>query len=119
MSLLTRRSLKDAAFDAPVAALPLLELELGQPLMLGAVGDQHLLYDAVADLITARGLQFTVEVIGYGDHLGSRTRLQIVFELRGPVPQIVYYRDLTALGVTYPLRRAEEEQWSKSSDDLG
>ena len=76
-------------------------------------------YDAVANLVTARGLQFTVEVVGYGDHIGSRTRLQIIFELRGPVPQIVYYRDLTTLGVTYPLRREEEEQWSQSSDGLG
>ena len=76
-------------------------------------------YDAIADLITARGLQFTAEVIGYGDHIGARARLQIVFAMRGPVPQIVYYRDLTNLGVTYPLRRVEEEQWSQASDGVG
>ena len=76
-------------------------------------------YDSIANYITARGLQFNVEVIGYGDHVGSRTRLQIVFALRGPVPQIVYYRDLTNLGATYPLRREEEEEWSQASDGIG
>ena len=76
-------------------------------------------YDAIAGLITARGLQFMAEVVGYGDHIGARTRLQVVFAMRGPVPQIVYYRDLTNLGVTYPLCREEEEQWSQASDGAG
>ncbi|MFH0980615.1 MAG: hypothetical protein V2A79_03635 [Planctomycetota bacterium] len=76
-------------------------------------------YDAIADFVTARGLQFTVETVGYGDHIGARTRLQIIFGMRGPVPQIMYYRDLTSLGVTYPLRRDEEEQWSKMGDGVG
>ncbi|MCK4661006.1 MAG: general secretion pathway protein GspK [Phycisphaerae bacterium] len=76
-------------------------------------------YDAIADQITARGLQFTAEVVGYADHVGTRTRLQIIFALRGPVPQIMYYRDLTNLGVTYPLRRFEEEEWSQASDGAG
>jgi len=76
-------------------------------------------YNSIANFITARGLQFNVEVIGHGDHIGSRIRLQIIFAMRGPVPQIVYYRDLTNLGVTYPLRREEEEEWSQSSDGLG
>jgi type II secretory pathway component PulK len=66
-------------------------------------------YDAVAEGITARGLQFTAEVVGYADHLGVRARFQIIFGMRGPVPQILYYRDLTNLGVPYPLTREEEE----------
>jgi len=66
-------------------------------------------YDLIEPMITARGLQFTAEAIGYADHIGQRTRLQVVFEMRGPVPQILYYRDLTNLGVTYPLTREEEE----------
>ncbi|MCP4590530.1 MAG: general secretion pathway protein GspK [bacterium] len=76
-------------------------------------------YDAVEGTITARGLQFSLETIGYSDHLGARTRLQIVFAMRGPSPQIVYYRDLTNLGVNYPLRRVEEEEWSQASDGPG
>lgn len=66
-------------------------------------------YDLIEPMVTARGLQFTAEAIGYADHIGQRTRLQVVFEMRGPVPQILYYRDLTNLGVTFPLTREEEE----------
>jgi type II secretory pathway component PulK len=66
-------------------------------------------YEAVEPMITARGLQFTVESIGYADHLGLRYRLQVIFQMRGPVPQIMYYRDLTNVGTTFPLLREEEE----------
>ena len=76
-------------------------------------------YDALSYHITARGLQFSVEAIGYGDHLGMRNRLQVIFELRGPIPQIMYYRDLTNLGVTYPLTREEEEESDDATDGPG
>ncbi len=61
-------------------------------------------FRAVAPHITASGRQFTVEALGYADHIGSVTRLQAIIEMRGPIAQIVYYRDLTALGAPFPLR---------------
>jgi hypothetical protein len=61
-------------------------------------------FDAIYPLITARGMQFTIESLGYADHVGQVTRLQAVIEMRGPLAQVMYYRDLTALGATYPLR---------------
>jgi len=57
--------------------------------------------------ITARAQQFHIEAIGHADHLGMMVRLQAVVELRGHVPQYMYYRDLTALG-TYPIRGTRE-----------
>ncbi len=57
--------------------------------------------------ITARAQQFHIEAIGHADHLGMMVRLQAVVELRGHVPQYMYYRDLTELG-TYPIRGTRE-----------
>ena len=31
------------------------------------------------------------------------TRLQVVVEMRGPVAQVMYYRDNTHLGTNYPI----------------
>ena len=59
--------------------------------------------------ITTRGNQFTVESLGYADHTGTFTRLQVIVEMRGPVAQIVYWRDLTSLGVGYPTRLKDEQ----------
>ena len=53
--------------------------------------------------ITARAQQFHIEAIGHADHLGMMVRLEAVVELRGHVPQFMYYLDLTAVG-TYPIR---------------
>ena len=67
-------------------------------------------YAAVQNAITARGRQFTVESIGFADHNGVFTRLQVVLEMRGPLSQIVYYRDLSKLGLAYPIRGREGER---------
>lgn len=62
---------------------------------------------AVAPRLTARGTRFRVESLGYGDHIGMITRLETVIEMRGPIAQIIYNRDLTTLGTNYPIRYAE------------
>ncbi len=61
----------------------------------------------IAPMISARGTRFRVDSLGYGDHVGTRTRLEAIVEMRGPVPQVVYLRDLTALGTNFPIRYAE------------
>jgi len=66
-------------------------------------------YARIAPYITARSLQFTVESLGYADHVGGISRLQVVIEMRGPVPQVLYYRDLTKLGAVFPIREDEQE----------
>lgn len=67
-------------------------------------------FKAVQEFITARGRQFTVESIGFADHTGVFTRLQAILDLRGPLSQIVYYRDISKLGLAYPIRGREGER---------
>ena len=63
----------------------------------------------IAPLITARGTQFTIEALGYADFMGMVTRLQVVVEMRGPLVQAVYHRDLTHLGGHYRIREDDLE----------
>jgi len=63
----------------------------------------------VAPQLTARSFHFTIEAIGYADHIGMFRRLQVVVEMRGQVPQVLYWRDLTSLGLGYPIRSEEGE----------
>jgi type II secretory pathway component PulK len=67
-------------------------------------------FELVAPVITARGQQFTIESLGYGDHVGMVTRLQVVVDLVGPIAQTIYYRDLTYLGGHYPIREEDLER---------
>ncbi|MHC4698261.1 MAG: type II secretion system minor pseudopilin [Planctomycetota bacterium] len=67
-------------------------------------------YEAIAPMITGRGQQFTIEVLGYADHIGMVTRIQVIVDMVGPIPQPVYYRDLTKLGGHYPIREEDLEE---------
>jgi len=66
-------------------------------------------YQKVAPQITSRGRQFTIESIGHADHIGTVCRLQVMVEMRGPMGQVLYERDLTKLGSVFPIRKDEEE----------
>jgi type II secretory pathway component PulK len=67
-------------------------------------------YAAIAPFITARAQQFTIESLGYADHLGMVTRLQVVVDMVGPLAQTIYYRDITQLGGRYPIREEDLEK---------
>jgi type II secretory pathway component PulK len=64
----------------------------------------------IAPLITARGQQFNVQALGYADHLGIVTRLEVVLDMIGPLPQVIYYRDISRLGGRFPIREEDEER---------
>lgn len=66
-------------------------------------------FEKIAPLITARGQQFMVESLGYGDHTGMVTRLQVVLDLVGPIAQTLYYRDVSQLGARFPIREKDLE----------
>lgn len=51
--------------------------------------------------ITTGSATFSVESVGFADHVGATKRLSAVVEMRGPIGQILYYRDLTSLGPAY------------------
>lgn len=66
-------------------------------------------YIQIAPKICARGTQFMVESLGYADHIGMVTRLQVIFDMRGPLAQTIYYRDITSLGGSFPIREGQQE----------
>jgi len=51
--------------------------------------------------ITASSSTFSVDAVGFADHVGVTKRIGAVLEMRGPVGQVLYYRDLTPLGPAY------------------
>ena len=67
-------------------------------------------FERIAPQVTARGQQFSIEVLGYADHVGAVTRLQVIVDMVGPIPQTIYYRDLSGLGSRFPIRVEDEEQ---------
>ncbi|UCC29723.1 MAG: general secretion pathway protein GspK [Phycisphaerales bacterium] len=67
-------------------------------------------FEQIAPVITARGQQFRIEALGYGDHIGMVTRLEVVIDMVGPIGQTIYYRDLTYLGGHYPIREEDLEK---------
>lgn len=58
---------------------------------------------ALQNRITTTALQFHVEAVGYADHTRLSRRLEWIIEVRGPVIQVLYHRDLTALGFAWPV----------------
>jgi len=60
-------------------------------------------YDQIKDKITTRALQFHVEILGYGDHTRLARRYEWIIEMRGALAQVLYHRDLTALGLAWPI----------------
>jgi len=67
-------------------------------------------FSKVENQITARGRQFTIESIGFADHIGVFSRLQVVVNMRGPLSQLIYQRDLTRLGLAFPIRGLQGER---------
>jgi len=57
----------------------------------------------ISNLVTTRSLQFTIDAIGFADHVGTVKRIQAVVEMRGQLAQFKYYRDITSLGIGYPV----------------
>lgn len=57
----------------------------------------------ISNQITSRSIQFTIDSIGFADHVGTFKRIQAVVEMRGQVSQIKYYRDISSLGMGYPI----------------
>ena len=76
-------------------------------------------FERIAGSITARGQQFSIEALGYADHIGMVTRYQVVVDtvkemmaqtIYLPIVQTIYYRDLTYLGGHYPIREEDLEK---------
>jgi type II secretory pathway component PulK len=55
----------------------------------------------ILDKITTKSSVYRIDSVGYADHLGVVERLNVVIEMRGPVAQVLYYRNLTGRGPAY------------------
>lgn len=71
------------------------------PLVAGAVDAAT--FRRIAPHITTKVHQFHVEIVGYSDHNRVSRRLEWLIEMIGPLAQVRYTRDLTNLGLAWPV----------------
>ena len=70
----------------------------------------------ILDRITTKSSVYRIESVGYADHLGVVERLMMVIQMRGPIPQVLYYRNLNNLGTAYtPHGEERRELGSRTS----
>jgi type II secretory pathway component PulK len=67
-------------------------------------------FAVLSNELTARSIQYSADVIGFADHTGSFRRLQAVIEMRGHMAQVLYYRDISSLGIGYPVKDDERSE---------
>ena len=67
-------------------------------------------FAVLCNQFTGRSIQFTIDVIGFADHTGTARRIQAVVEMRGHMAQIKYYRDITGLGLGFPVKDDERSE---------
>lgn len=77
-------------------------------------------FKALAPYITARASQFHLHVVGYGVPSGRYRVLEAIVDTAGQKPAIIYLRDITRLGLPFPVRTMldEEAPASEPSGDL-
>ncbi len=64
-------------------------------------------FKEIAPLLTARSRQFSFHVVGYGVPSGRYRVLEVIIDVAGDEPRITYLRDLTKLGMPFPLTGPE------------
>ncbi len=63
----------------------------------------------IAPFLTVRSLQFRFNVVGYGARSGRFRVLEAVIDATSPPVRLVYLRDLTRLGLPFPIALESEE----------
>jgi type II secretory pathway component PulK len=66
-------------------------------------------FKTIAPLLTARGFQYRIQVIGYGINSGRYCVLEAIVDLAATTPRILYLRDLTGLGIPFALVNVQEK----------
>lgn len=62
----------------------------------------------ILDKVTTKSSMYRIESVGYGDNHGLVERIMVILQMRGPVPQVIYYRNLNELGPAYTPQGDEE-----------
>ena len=73
------------------------------PLVAGVVDTAT--FHRIAPYITTKAYQFHVEIVGYADHSKVARRFEWQIEMIGPLAQVRYFRELTGLGIAWPVDR--------------
>ncbi len=63
----------------------------------------------IAPSLTSRGFQFSFNVVGFGVRSGHFRVLQAVIDVNEPTPKLLYLRDLTRLGLPFPIQSEEND----------
>ncbi len=66
-------------------------------------------YKSIAPRLTTQGYQYRLRVIGFGVPCNRYRIIEVVLDLAGPQPKVLYQRDLTKLGLPFALE-VEEAQ---------
>ena len=66
-------------------------------------------FKAIAPLLTARGFQYRIQVVGYGINSGRYCVLEAIVDLASSAPRVLYLRDLTSLGMPFALVNLKEK----------
>jgi hypothetical protein len=66
-------------------------------------------YRRIAPWLVSRSFQFRVRVIGYGIRSGVYRILEVIIDIGGAQPRLLYLRDLTRLGPSFPIVKTEED----------
>jgi len=66
-------------------------------------------FKAIAPLLTARGFQYRIQVVGYGINSGRYCVLEAIVDLASSAPRVLYLRDLTSLGMPLALVNLQEQ----------
>ena len=66
-------------------------------------------FKKIAPLLTARGFQYRIQVIGFGVKTGRYCVLEAIVDLASSSPRVLYLRDMTRLGVPFPLENLQEQ----------
>jgi len=110
----TRRELTGLEMATPAWLLTRGVLDEGKFRML--LDGTALLDPKPGGLLTAKSSVYRAESVGYADHLGVVERLLVVFEMRGPIVQVLYRRDLGGLGPAYMPHGIERRDSMKLSN---
>lgn len=80
---------------------------------------RNLVEPRAGGIITAKSSVFRAEAVGYADNLGVIERVQVVFEMRGPIAQVLYHRNLTPLGPAYSPHGIEKRERAEGQGGAG
>jgi len=116
--LATIPNLTDAEVNSIVEArqqVPLAERSSAAWLLTSNAIDENR-FRQILDSITTKGSMYRIESLGYADNLGVVERLMVVIQMRGPIPQVIYYRNLNELGPAYTPHGDERRDLAGRSD---